>query len=274
MSSLIRGSLLGAGAFGRVHLAMDRVTGSLFAVKSTVVGSCNQQQQHKSDDDDGDAVEEEEEEEDKIVGGGGGQKKKNSTAHLAAMENEIRMLQGLESEFVVRCLGSSWSEVEEEEEKGRGKRRLRNMFLEYMPGGSLSDLLKQFFASGGVQQEQQPPLDELLIRSYARSILQGIEYLHRRGIVHGDIKAKNVLVGSNAGTLKLADIGSAKRINAQELGLEEEQEEQVEDSCMMMNGTPQWMAPEVVLQKEQGLESDIWSLGCTVVEMATGGRAP
>ncbi|CAK9214403.1 unnamed protein product [Sphagnum troendelagicum] len=213
MSSLIRGSLLGAGAFGQVHLAMDRVTGSLFAVKSTVVGSCNQQQQHKSDDDDGDAVEEEEE--DKIVGGGG-QKKKNSTAHLAAMENEIRMLQGLESEFVVRCLGSSWSEVEE---KGRGKRRLRNVFLEYMPGGSLSDMLKQFFASGGVQQQQQPPLDELLIRSYTRSILQGIEYLHRRGIVHGDIKAKNVLVGSNAGTLKLADFGSAERINAQELGL-------------------------------------------------------
>jgi serine/threonine protein kinase len=277
MSSWIRGSLLGAGAFGQVHLAMDRVTGSLFAVKSTVVGSCNQQQQHKSDDDDGDAVEEEEE--DTIVGGGGGgggggEKKKNSTAHLAAMENEIRMLQGLESEFVVRCLGSSWSEVEEEEEKGRGKRRLRNVFLEYMPGGSLSDLLKQFFASGGVQQQQQPPLDELLIRSYTRSILQGIEYLHRRGIVHGDIKAKNVLVGSIAGTLKLADFGSAKRINAQELGLQQEQEEQVEDSCMMMNGTPQWMAPEVVLQKEQGLESDIWSLGCTVVEMATGGRAP
>jgi serine/threonine protein kinase len=273
MSSWIRGSLLGAGAFGQVHLAMDRVTGSLFAVKSTVVGSCNHHHQHKSDDDDGDAVEEEEE--DKNVGGdGGGQKKKNSTAHLAAMENEIRMLQGLESEFVVRCLGSSWSEVGEEEEKGRGKRRLRNVFLEYMPGGSLSDLLKQFFASGGVQQQQQPPLDELLIRSYTRSILQGIEYLHRRGIVHGDIKAKNVLVGSNAGTLKLADFGSAKRINAPELGLQQEQEEQVEDSCMMMNGTPQWMAPEVVLQKEQGLESDIWSLGCTVVEMATGGRAP
>jgi serine/threonine protein kinase len=269
MSSWIRGSLLGAGAFGQVYLAMDRVTGSLFAVKSTVVGSCNHHHhhQHKSDDDDGDVVEEEE----KIVGGGGRGQKKNSTAHLAAMENEIRMLQGLESEFVVRCLGSSWSEVEEEEEKGRGKRRLRNVFLEYMPGGSLSDLLKQFFASGGVQQQQQPPLDELVIRSYTRSILQGIEYLHRRGIVHGDIKAKNVLVGSNAGTLKLADFGSAKRINAQELGL---QEEQVGDSCMMMNGTPQWMAPEVVLQKEQGLESDIWSLGCTVVEMATGGRAP
>ncbi len=246
-SSWIRGSLLGAGAFGHVNLAMDRVTGSFFAVKTAVC--------FNESDVDADAG------------------AKNS---LAAMENEIQILQGLESEFVVRCLGNDWSE--------EGGKRMRNVFLEYMPGGSLSDLLKQF---AGAQ-----PLDEHLIRSYTQSILRGIDYLHNRGIVHCDIKGRNVLVG-NAGRVKLADFGSAKRINAsagievskgkitvagRTCGVLKEQElerqQLKKDSTMgKVNGTLLWMAPEVVLQKEQGLPSDIWSLGCTVVEMATG-RAP
>lgn len=231
----IRGSLLGVGAFGQVNLAMDRVTGSLFAVKSTVV--CSSSSSSSSNP--------------------------QWNSSLAAMENEIRMLQSLESEHVVRCLGSDWSEEE-------GGQRMRNMFLEYMPGGSLSDLLKQF---AGAQ-----PLDEELIRSYTRSLVQGIDYLHCRGIVHCDIKAKNVLVGNAPGCVKLADFGSAKHVDAVELRKKEEKLETEDldlEDCVMrkVNGTPLWMAPEVVLQQEQGLPSDIWSLGCTVVEMATG-RAP
>ncbi|CAM6050561.1 unnamed protein product [Sphagnum compactum] len=223
--SWIRGSLLGAGAFGQVNLGMNRVTGSFFAVKSVVVD---------------------------VMG---------SQNLVAALENEIQILQGLESEFVVRCLGSDWSE-----EAGQ---KMRNVFLEYMPGGSLSDLLKQFQS-----------LDEQLIRSYTRSILQGIDYLHSRGIVHCDIKGKNVLVG-NAGSVKLADFGSAKRVvvvdddddDDEVVELREGNVQDCDAAVRKVNGTPLWMAPEVVLQKEQGLPSDIWSLGCTVVEMATG-RAP
>ncbi len=269
-SSWIRGSLLGAGAFGQVNLAMDRVTGAFFAVKSTVVSCSSSYQQGDVEDVVGAAVQ--------------------PNSNLAAMENEIRILQELDSEFVVRCLGSDWSE--------EGGKRMRNLFLEYMPGGSLSDVLKQF--AGGAQQQQQP-LDEQLIRSYTRSILQGIDYLHRRGIVHCDIKGKNVLVG-NAGSVKLADFGSAKHVEEEEEvadcrrttgedaaaaserrrgrtggdGLKQDQVTmELEEDCSVrkVKGTPLWMAPEVVLQKEQGLPSDIWSLGCTVVEMATG-RAP
>ncbi len=239
---------------------MDKETGGFFAVKSTLCSSSKhqhrQQQQHEHHH-----------------GAAAGDLQDVGSAEqssLAAMENEIHILQSLpESEFVVRCLGSDWSE------EGGGQ-RMRNVFLEYMPGGSLSDVLKQF---AGAQ-----PLSEALIRSYTRSILQGVDYLHRHGIVHCDIKGKNVLVG-NAGTVKLADFGSAKYVNgekaattstaasaAPEDGLRKLQE--FEDCGMRkVNGTPLWMAPEVVLQEEQGLPSDIWSLGCTVVEMATG-QAP
>jgi serine/threonine protein kinase len=252
---------------------MERVTGDLFAVKSTEDCCCSNSNKHKSIRSDG-------EDQDLGVAAAGN----NS---LAALENEIQMLQDLESEFVVRCLGSDWSE--------EGGKRMRNLFLEYMPGGCLSELLKQFFAStdgaGTQQQEQQPlVLDEHLIRSYTRSLVKAIHYLHCRGIVHCDIKGKNVLVG-NAGTVKLADFGSAKRISngpgqsscctalpgvlgeQEQLGLQQDAEAAAGTMENKVNGTPLWMAPEVVLQKEQGFPSDIWSLGCTVVEMATG-RAP
>jgi len=270
----IRGRLLGVGAFGQVNLAMERVTGDLFAVKSTEDCCCSNSNKHKSTRSDG-------EDQDLGVAAAGN----NS---LAALENEIQMLQDLESEYVVRCLGSDWSE--------EGGKRMRNLFLEYMPGGCLSELLKQFFAStgeAGMQQQEQQPLvlDEHLIRSYTKSLVKAIHYLHCRGIVHCDIKGKNVLVG-NAGTVKLADFGSAKRISngpgqsscctalpgvfgeQEQLGLQQDAEAAAAGTMEnKVNGTPLWMAPEVVLQKEQGFPSDIWSLGCTVVEMATG-RAP
>ncbi|CAK9220659.1 unnamed protein product [Sphagnum troendelagicum] len=263
--SWIRGRLLGAGAFGQVNLAMDRETGGFFAVKSTLCSSSKHQHHHQQ--------QQHERHHGVAAAAAGGDLQDVGAAEqssLAAMENEIHILQSLpESEFVVRCLGSDWSEEE-------GGQRMRNVFLEYMPGGSLSDVLKQF---AGAQ-----PLSEALIRSYTRSILQGVDYLHRHGIVHCDIKGRNVLVG-NAGKVKLADFGSAKYVNgektattsaaasaAPEDGLRKLLE--FEDCGMRkVNGTPLWMAPEVVLQKEQGLPSDIWSLGCTVVEMATG-QAP
>ena len=212
--SWIRGKLIGTGAFSKVSLAMNREDGEVFAVKSVEV-------------DGSDA---------------------NASCSMLAIENEIQLLQSLDSKYVVRCLGSDWTE-----ESGK---LMRNVFLEYMPEGSLADFLKQFAGAGA--------LDEHLIRTYTRSIVEGIDYLHREGIVHCDIKGKNLLVRN--GNVKLTDFGSAKRV-----GMESESEAM--NCSAKVNGTPLWMAPEVVRQVEQGLPSDIWSLGCTVIEMATG-RAP
>jgi serine/threonine protein kinase len=194
-----------------VNLAIDREDGSVFAVKSVVVNE-------------------------------------SSEVAVRAIENEIDILQRLDSKYVVRCLGSDWT--------SEGGQVMRNALLEYMPEGCLIDFVRQF-ASSGV-------LDERLLRTYTRSIVEGIEYLHSEGIVHCDIKGKNILVGN--GSVKLTDFGSSKRVG-------DAIDSDVVNCAAKVNGTPLWMAPEVVRQVEQGPASDIWSLGCTVVEMATG-RAP
>ncbi|XP_050379298.1 mitogen-activated protein kinase kinase kinase 17-like [Argentina anserina] len=158
-----------------------------------------------------------------------------------ALENEAMILESLNSPYVVRCMGI---------ENGRGKSC--NVFLEYMAGGSLSDVA-QIFAGA---------FDEDVVRLYSREILHGLKYLHKKGIVHCDLKCKNVLL-SSSGNVKLADFGCAKRLK----------DEGNPVLSTAIGGTPLWMAPEVLRNEGLDFACDIWSLGCTVIEMATG-RAP
>jgi serine/threonine protein kinase len=161
----------------------------------------------------------------------------DTKAELLAMENEIKILQKLDCPWIIKFLGDNCT-------VDNGVRK-RNMLMEYMAGGSLLDIVNQF---GG-------KLNESIIRTYTTGILNGIHYLHSQGIVHSDIKARNVLVGSSG--VKLADFGSARIVSRG-------------NGEAKFSGTTLWMAPEVVKQMEQGPPADIWSLGCTVLEMATG----
>ncbi|KAH8075018.1 protein kinase [Aureococcus anophagefferens] len=114
------------------------------------------------------------------------------------------------------------------------------IFLEYVPGGSLRSLLDKF-----------GKLEEDIVRLYSRQILLGLEYLHGNAIAHRDIKAANVLV-SNDGSVKLADFGASKRMAA--------------PSNLNGGGAVIKAAP-----KSQGWrKADVWSVGCTVIEMSTG----
>ncbi|KAH0463784.1 hypothetical protein IEQ34_006570 [Dendrobium chrysotoxum] len=115
-----------------------------------------------------------------------------------------------------------------------------HLFLELANGGALSDFAGR--------------LDESKIRSFTRQILLGISYLHSNGIAHCDVKGRNVLLCSD-GIVKLADFGCSKNVG---------------EGGRSVMGTPAFMAPEVVRGEEQGIAGDVWSLGCTVVEMATG----
>ncbi|GER43101.1 mitogen-activated protein kinase kinase kinase [Striga asiatica] len=123
-----------------------------------------------------------------------------------------------------------------------GRRPVFRLVMEYAPGGTLAD------ASS---------LDEPTIARHARAIVDGLDYLHSRGIVHCDIKGSNVLIKD--GEAKIADFGCAKL---------------ADDVVAVIGGTPLYMSPEVVRGEEQSFAADVWALGCTVIEMATGGRPP
>ncbi|KAK6925839.1 Protein kinase domain, partial [Dillenia turbinata] len=119
------------------------------------------------------------------------------------------------------------------------------IYLEYVSGGSIHKLLQEYGQFG-----------ELAIRSYTHQILSGLAYLHAKKTVHRDIKGANILVDPS-GRIKLADFGMAKHITGQ--------------SCpLSFKGSPYWMAPEVIKNSNGcNLAVDIWSLGCTVLEMVT-----
>ncbi|XP_042480434.1 mitogen-activated protein kinase kinase kinase 17-like [Macadamia integrifolia] len=173
-------------------------------------------------------------------------KSTSTEAGFKSLENEANILESLNSPYIIRCLGQDFSK------EANGERKL-NLFLEFMAGGSLSNVVEKFGGS----------LDETVICSYTKEILHGLAYLHRSGIVHCDIKCKNVLLGSS-GNIKLADFGCAKRKNSSKL-------DKVQKSSLeSISGTPLWMAPEVLRNEGLDFASDIWSLGCTIIEMATG----
>ncbi|KAL6272642.1 hypothetical protein ACE6H2_023334 [Prunus campanulata] len=154
------------------------------------------------------------------------------------LEQEIAILSKFQHKNIVRYYGT---------DKDKSKLYI---FLELVTQGSIYKLYSTLNCS-------EESLSDSAVSKYTRQILQGLKYLHDHNVIHRDIKCANILVDAN-GSVKLADFGLAKITEG--------------NSNHSSLGSPYWMAPEVVRTTDQGygIAADIWSLGCTVLEMLTG----
>ncbi|XP_069388880.1 mitogen-activated protein kinase kinase kinase 19 isoform X2 [Paralichthys olivaceus] len=157
------------------------------------------------------------------------------------LQSEVDLLKALSHINIVGFLGTRLYE------------HIVSIFMEYIPGGSISSILHRF-----------GPLPERVLSLYTHQILDGVAYLHQNRVIHRDLKGNNVML-MPTGVIKLIDFGCARRLSclnhtASNSG----------DLLKSVHGTPYWMAPEVINDTGYGRKSDIWSVGCTVFEMATG----
>ena len=147
-----------------------------------------------------------------------------------ALKQEIKILRRLRHRHIVRYY------------KMLQDKNSVSLLIEYVKGGTIYDLISK-----------QGALNENEISQYCQQILQGLAYLHKKKIVHRDVKCANILLDNYI--CKLADFGLSKEDIRSMSG------------CKTDCGTIYWQSPESLRGQKYGYKSDIWSFGCTVLEM-------
>ncbi|KAL6563288.1 hypothetical protein OROHE_005875 [Orobanche hederae] len=153
---------------------------------------------------------------------------------------EISLLSRLHHTNVIKLVGSC------------RQSRVYCVVTEYLDEGSLRGYMDK-------QGRKSLRFDKLI--SMALDIARGMEYIHSKGIIHGDLKPDNILIGRDFG-LKISDFGVAC------------EEGSNDPSTNERVGTYRWMAPEVVKSKPYGRKIDVYSFGLVLWELVAGGRTP
>ena len=192
------GRIIGRGAFGKVNIGLNILTGRIVAIKSF--------------------------------------NKKNIVNESSKKKilYETNLMRGLFHPSVTKILETFESE------------KYMLIIMEYISGGNLQNFVKK-----------RRKLCEKTAKILFRQIIQGIKYIHSRGIVHRDIKLENILLDLN-NIIKICDFGVGKLIKPSTI---------LKDQC----GTPVYMAPEIIKgEGYHGFPVDIWSAGVALYIMLSG----
>ena len=192
------GRIIGRGAFGKVNIGLNILTGRIVAVKSF--------------------------------------NKKNILTENSKRKilYETNLMRNLYHPSVTKILETFESE------------QYILIIMEYISGGNLQDFVKK-----------RRKLSEKTAKILFRQIIQGIKYIHSKGIVHRDIKLENILLDLN-NIIKICDFGVGKLIKPGQ---------KLKEQC----GTPVYMAPEIIKGEEyEGFPVDIWSAGVALYIMLSG----
>lgn len=154
----------------------------------------------------------------------------------ADIEREIEVMALLRHPHIVTMLGVQ-----------TGRDSSLEIFMEYVQGVELDEEIQ----AKGLPDDEQ-------MQEWTKQILSALAYCHGKGVMHRDIKGKNILINKQNKMVKLCDFGSAAVLG-----------KDVEKATEDYNYTPLWTAPEI-LTGEYDRKVDIWSLGCVVIEMASG----
>ena len=121
-------------------------------------------------------------------------------------------------------------------------------------------LAMELVADGSLlhQLQQHGPFSEDCCAVVCREVLLGLQYMSDEGKIHRDVKSANILINVQRCQIKLTDFGASRQLS------------DTLRKCNTLIGSPYWMAPEVLLRDDYDGKADIWSLGITLIELATG----
>eukprot|EP01103_Thecamoeba_quadrilineata_P017998 TRINITY_DN662_c0_g2_i1.p1 TRINITY_DN662_c0_g2~~TRINITY_DN662_c0_g2_i1.p1 ORF type:complete len:935 (-),score=258.75 TRINITY_DN662_c0_g2_i1:185-2989(-) len=159
---------------------------------------------------------------------------RNKKAFRVMVAAEVEMMMQFQHQNIIKYYGEYFL------------RKLQEMhiILEYVEGGCVTQLVKS-----------RQSLSEPIASNITFQVLQGVAFLHRNHIIHRDIKPDNMLLTSD-GTVKLIDFGVSTKV--------------LKTMRKTSVGTPWYTAPEVINAESYSYLADIWSVGCSVIEMLSG----